>query len=52
MIKMIKSRMMTLAGHVVHRRVRRGMHTGFGWERQKKLDHWEDLIIFWWIILK
>jgi hypothetical protein len=31
---------------------RRGMHTGFWWESQKKRDHYEDLEVGWRIILK
>jgi hypothetical protein len=31
---------------------RRGMHIGYCWESQKVRDHWEDLDVGGWIILK
>jgi hypothetical protein len=31
---------------------RRGMHIGFWWESQKERDHYEDLDVGGWIILK
>jgi hypothetical protein len=31
---------------------RRGMHIGYWWESQKERDHWEDLDVGGWTILK
>jgi hypothetical protein len=31
---------------------RRGMHIGYWWESQKERDHWEDLDVSGWTILK
>jgi hypothetical protein len=31
---------------------RRGMHIGYWWEIQKGRDHWEDLDVGGWTILK
>jgi hypothetical protein len=50
-IRMIKSRRMRWAGHVT-RMGRRGMHIGYWWESQKVRDHWEDLDVGEWTILK
>jgi hypothetical protein len=40
-IRMIKSRRMRWAGHVV-RMGRRGMYVGYWWEIHKERDDWED----------
>jgi hypothetical protein len=40
-IRMMKSRRMSLAGHIAQMG-RRGMHIGYWWENQKEGDHWED----------
>jgi hypothetical protein len=50
-IRMINSRKMRWAGHVA-RMGRRGMHIGYWWESQKVRDHWEDLDVGGWTILK
>jgi hypothetical protein len=50
-IRMVKSRMMRWAGHVA-RMGRSRMHIGFWWESQKVKDHWEDLDVGGWTILK
>jgi hypothetical protein len=50
-IRMIKSRRMTWAGHVA-RMGRREMHIRYWWESQKEIDHYEDRNIGGWTILK
>jgi hypothetical protein len=30
----------------------RGMHTGFSWGSQEERDHWEDVDVGGWILLK
>jgi hypothetical protein len=45
-IRMIKSRRMRWAGG------RRGMYIGYWWGSQKVRDHWEDLDVGGWTILK
>jgi hypothetical protein len=50
-IRMIKSRRMRWAGHVV-RMGRRGMHMGYFWGSQKERDNLEDQEACGWIILK
>jgi hypothetical protein len=50
-IRMIKSRRMRLAGHVV-RMGRGGMLIGYWWECQKERDHWEEQDVGGWTILK
>jgi hypothetical protein len=47
-IRMTKSRRMRWAGHVA----RMGMHIGYWWGSQKVRDHWEDLDVGGWTILK
>jgi hypothetical protein len=48
-IRMIKSRRMTLAGHVT-RMGRRGMRIGYWCESRKERDQWEDQDVGGWII--
>jgi hypothetical protein len=48
---MINSRRMRWAGYVAQMGLR-GMHIGFRWETQKERDHFEDLDVSWWIMLK
>jgi hypothetical protein len=48
---MIKSRRMRWAGHVERMGIR-GMRIGYWWESQKEIDHWEDLDVGGWPILK
>jgi hypothetical protein len=50
-IRVINSRRMRWAGHVA-RMGRKGMNRGYWWESQKKRDHWEDLDVGGWTILK
>jgi hypothetical protein len=45
-IRMIKPRRMRLSGHVA------GMHIGYWSESQKVRDHWEDLDVGGWTLLK
>jgi hypothetical protein len=40
------------AGHVARMEGGRGMHIGYWWESQKVTDHWEDLDVGEWTILK
>jgi hypothetical protein len=37
---------------ICHNWGRRGMHIGYWWESQKVRDHWEDLDVGGWTILK
>jgi hypothetical protein len=48
---MINSRRMRWAGHAAEWE-RRGMHIGYLWGSQKVRDHWEDLDVGGWTILK
>jgi hypothetical protein len=50
-IRMIKSRRMRLAGHVVRMGVR-GICIGYWWESWKERGFWEDRDIDGWIILR
>jgi hypothetical protein len=50
-IRMFKSRRMRWAGHVA-RMGRRGMPIGYWWESQEVRDHWKDLYVGVWTILK
>jgi hypothetical protein len=50
-IGLIASRRMRWAGHLA-RMGRRGMHVGYWWESQKVRDHWENLDVGGWTILK
>jgi hypothetical protein len=49
-IRMIKSRRMTLAGHVEKKWGQRGLHIGYWWEIQKERDHYEGQDIAGWVI--
>jgi hypothetical protein len=48
---MIKSRRMRWTSHVVRKEEKR-MLIGYRWENQKERDHYEDLNIRGWTILK
>jgi hypothetical protein len=50
-IRMVKSRRMGWAEHVA-RKGTTGIHIGYWWESQKVRDHWEDLDVGGWRILK
>jgi hypothetical protein len=49
-IRIIKSRRMSRACST--NGGRRDMHIGYWWEIQKERDHWEDLDVGGWTILK
>jgi hypothetical protein len=38
--------------NINHEWGRRGIHIGYWWESQKERDHWEDLDVGEWTILK
>jgi hypothetical protein len=50
-IRIIKSRRMRWAGHVARMEMR-GMHIAYWWECEKERDHYENLDVGGWIILK
>jgi hypothetical protein len=50
MVRVIKSRRMTWAGHVAHTGEERGCIVSW-WGNRRKRDHWGDLGIDGWIIL-
>jgi hypothetical protein len=50
-IRMITSRTIKWAKHIAQIG-RRGMHIGYGWEKQKERDHYEDQDVGGWKILK
>jgi carbohydrate-selective porin OprB len=37
---------------IVARKGRREMHIGYWWESQKERDHWEDVDVGGWTVLK
>jgi hypothetical protein len=51
LIRIIKSRTMSWAGHVAQCGIR-GRHARIWWESQEERDHWEDQGVGGWKILK